>query len=421
MFLNIDAGELEDEPEGIFAFAQVVNVACGGHAGDEASMERALERCARLGSAPGAHPSFEDREHFGRQALEVPAEALRAQVAAQCARLKAVADRRSQRIAHVKPHGALYHAANASPALAEAVVRGAVDALGGDLTVLGPPRGALREAATRAGLRFAREGFADRGTRPDGSLVPRGEPGALLEDPAKARAQATRLLLRGGVDTLCVHGDTPGALDIAEQVRRVLDAGFRPMGDGAVRLPLPRWSEPSSMLEALRNRPGVTDVVVTEQHVAFYFHPAHPPEDPLLALDLARDMAPPTPMLHRVRVRYDGPDLDEVARRAGRTREEVIKLHSGAEYRVQVIGFLPGFAYLGDLPDALQQPRLSTPRPRVPRGSVAIAGKHTAIYPLDTPGGWNLIGTALEFRTFHPSKGTVWALGDRVRFVPEVA
>jgi len=419
MFLNIDAGEMESEPEAIFSLAQVVNIACGGHAGDDASMALALERCARLGSAPGAHPGYEDREHFGRLKLEVPPEALRAQVARQCARLKALADARSQRIAHVKPHGALYHAANESPALAEAVVQGAMDGLGRDLTVLGPPRGALREAALRAGLRFAREGFADRGMRPDGSLVPRGEPGALLENPAHARAQATRLVLGGSVDTLCVHGDTPGVVEIAEQARRVIDIGLQPLGDGAVRLSLPRRSEPSAVLETLRVRPGITDVVVTEQHAAFYFHPLRPPEDPLAALDMAVDMAPPTPMLHRVRVRYDGPDLDEVVRRSGRSREEVIRLHSSAEYRVQVIGFLPGFAYLGDLPEELRQPRLGTPRPRVPRGAVAIAGRHTAIYPLDSPGGWNLIGSALDFRAFHPDKGTVWTLGDRVRFIPE--
>jgi UPF0271 protein len=419
VFLNIDAGELDDEPEAFFALAQVVNIACGGHAGDDASMGRALERCARLGAAPGAHPSFEDREHFGRRRLEVAPEVLRAQVAGQCARLRALAEPGGQRVAWVKPHGALYHAANEAPALAEAVVGGAVDGLGRELTVLGPPRGALREAAVRAGLRFAREGFADRGMRPDGSLVPRGEPGALLEDPARARAQATRLVLGRGVDTLCVHGDTPGAVAIAEQARRVVDAELVALGDGAVRLALPSGSEPSAVLEALRRSPEVTDVVVTERHAAFYFHPLRPPEDPLGALERARDISPPTPMQHRVRVRYDGLDLDEVARRAGRSRAEVIELHAGGEYRVQVIGFLPGFAYLGDLPEPLRQPRLGSPRPRVPRGSVAVAGRHTAIYPLDSPGGWNLIGTAVGFTPFHPDQGAVWALGDRVRFMPE--
>jgi 5-oxoprolinase (ATP-hydrolysing) subunit A len=417
VFLNIDAGELEDEPEAIFALAQVVNIACGGHAGDEASMAKALERCARLGAAPGAHPSFEDREHFGRRRLEVAPAVLRAQVAGQCARLRALAA--PQHVAWVKPHGALYHAANESAALAEAVVGGAVEALGPEVTVLGPPRGALRDAAMRAGVRFAREGFADRGMRADGSLVPRGEPGALLEDPARARAQATRLALGGGVDTLCVHGDTPGAVAITEQARKVVDAGLVALGDGAVRLALPRGAEPSAVLEALREAPGVTDAVVTEQHAAFYFHPQRPLEDPLAALERAREMSPPTPMLHRVRVRYDGPDLDEVARRAGWSREEIVQLHSGGEYRVQVIGFLPGFAYLGDLPEPLRLPRLGSPRPRVPRGAVAVAGRHTAIYPVDSPGGWNLIGTALDFAPFHMDRGIIWALGDRVRFVPE--
>ena len=424
MFLNVDAGELEGEPEELYALAHVVNIACGGHAGDEASMGVALERCARLGAAPGAHPSFEDREHFGRRRLEVAPEALRAQVAGQCAALAAAAraGRASpRRVAHVKPHGALYHAANEARELAEAVVAGAVEGLGREVTVIGPPRGELREAALRAGLRFAREGFADRGMRPDGSLVPRGEPGALVEGPARARAQATRLVLEGGVDTLCVHGDTSGAVEIAEQVRRAIDAGLAPLGDGAIRLGLPEGWRPREVLEALRRWPGVSDAVVTEHHAALYFDPRRPPEDPLAALDRASEVPLPSPAatLHRIRVRYDGPDLEEVARRAGRSRAEVIELHAGVEYRVEVIGFLPGFAYLGDLPEVLRQPRRSSPRPKVPRGSVAIAGRHTAVYPLESPGGWNLIGSAVDFAPFHPDRGAVWALEDRVRFAPE--
>lgn len=419
MFLNVDAGELEDEPEELFSLAQVVNIACGGHTGDAASMGRALERCARLGASPGAHPSFQDREHFGRRRLEVAPEALRAQVAAQCSALGALAEKASRKVAHVKPHGALYHAANQSPELAAAVVAGAMDGLGRELTVIGPPRGALRDAAQGAGLRYAREGFADRGMLPDGSLVPRGEPGALLEAPWRARAQATRLALSGGVDTLCVHGDTPGAVLIAEQVRRVIDAKPSPLGDGAILFSFPRWALSSALMEALRRWPGFSDVVITEQKAAVYFDPRDPPEDPLAALDVAREMSPPTPVLHTVRVRYDGPDLEEVARRTGRSRAEVIELHTKSEYRVEVIGFLPGFAYLGDVAEPLRLPRLPSPRPRVPRGSVAIAGRYTAVYPLDSPGGWNLIGTALDFSPFHPERGSAWALADRVRFIPE--
>jgi UPF0271 protein len=126
----------------------------------------------------------------------------------------------------MKPHGALYHAANADRAIADAVVRGACDALGARFTVLGPPSGMLRTAAEASGLAFAREGFADRATRADGSLVPRTEPGAVLHDPDAVRARARALARDGSVDTICVHGDSPGAVALARIVRAELDAGL---------------------------------------------------------------------------------------------------------------------------------------------------------------------------------------------------
>src|SRR3712207_5829835 len=107
--LNIDLGELPDEDERLYEYAQVANIACGGHAGDEHSMRRALESCARHGTRAGAHPSFEDRENFGRKELQVAPEVLRAQVAAQCARLTALANEVGVPVRYAKPHGALYH------------------------------------------------------------------------------------------------------------------------------------------------------------------------------------------------------------------------------------------------------------------------------------------------------------------------
>jgi len=223
LFLNVDAGELEDEPEELYARAHAVSVACGGHAGDERSMERVLRACAKAGTRAGAHPSYEDREGFGRRERAVEPAALGKSVEAQCARLAEVARACGVALSHVKAHGALYHAANRDPEIARAVVEGARGALGSPL-VVGPPEGELRRAAEAAGLAFAREGFADRAMRSDGSLVPRGEPGAVIGDVEVARAQARRLAASGAFDTLCVHGDSPGALGIARAVRDELDA-----------------------------------------------------------------------------------------------------------------------------------------------------------------------------------------------------
>jgi len=209
--LNLDAGEHDDEPPALWQLADIVCIACGGHAGDDASMRRVLAVAREV----GAHPSYPDRAGFGRRTIDITPEALAATVREQCARLAALCDR----VGYIKPHGALYHDANRDPALARAVIEGAVAALG-RVAVIGPVRGALHDAAVAAGLRYLREGFADRATRPDGSLVPRGEPGALIDDPALAAARVREL----DCDVVCVHGDTPGSLAIATAVRQALDA-----------------------------------------------------------------------------------------------------------------------------------------------------------------------------------------------------
>jgi UPF0271 protein len=225
--LNLDGGEREDEPAALYALADVVHVACGGHAGDEASMDRVIAACARVGTRVGAHPSYEDREGFGRRPRAVTPDALARAVAAQCARLRDAADRAGVALASVKLHGALYHAAQVDPAAAHACVLGATRALG-PLPVVGCAGSALERAARELEVAFLREAFADRTARADGSLVPRGEPGALIEEPEVAAALARALAARGDVDTVCVHADTRDALLVAGAVRHALGPKRRP-------------------------------------------------------------------------------------------------------------------------------------------------------------------------------------------------
>ncbi|MEO8551145.1 MAG: LamB/YcsF family protein [Kofleriaceae bacterium] len=220
MQLELDAGE--GEPEELWGLVDALAIACGGHAGDDAAMTRAIAGCARLGLTAGAHPSYIDREGFGRRTIEVAPAVLAEQVFAQCEALARIGRDHGVTIAFAKPHGALYHDAAREPAIADAVMIGVVRALGA-VAIIGPSWGAtkaLRDAAVAHGSRYLREGFADRALRPDGSLVPLGEPGAVLADPAAAVAQARALADR--VDTLCIHGDSPDALAIARAVRAAL-------------------------------------------------------------------------------------------------------------------------------------------------------------------------------------------------------
>jgi KipI family sensor histidine kinase inhibitor len=187
------------------------------------------------------------------------------------------------------------------------------------------------------------------------------------------------------------------------------------LGDRAIRFARPARSA-RTLLRAVRAWPGVVDVVVARHDVAAYFA-AEPRVDPawIAALDTAPDDPDPGRDIAIPAV-YNGPDLASVAEALGRHPDDVCALHAGATYTVETMGFAPGFAYLAGLPPALELPRRTTPRTRVPAGSIAIAGLHSAVYPFDSPGGWHLIGSA-GVQMFGPG-GALLQLGDRVRFVP---
>lgn len=206
-------------------------------------------------------------------------------------------------------------------------------------------------------------------------------------------------------------------------------AELQRFGDTAWRARLPEGADVGrrrGWLEGLRALPGVVDAVVAERHALIVLAPVTPLDEvrDRIARVLAGEStsAPgaamvPAPREHRVLVRYDGADLAEVASASRLSRAEVVAIHSGAEYEVSSVGFLPGFAYLRALDPRLLLPRRATPRPRVPALSVAIAGPYTAIYPFASPGGWHLLGTAVGFAPFDARDGAVLSLGDRVRFV----
>jgi UPF0271 protein len=242
--LNCDLGEIpalvdDGTQEALMGRITSANIACGGHAGDEAIMEATLRSAARHGVAAGAHPGFPDREGFGRRLLPMSPKQVAESVAVQIERLAAIAARCGVRIVHVKPHGALYKAAARDRSLAEAIAAGTAR-VSRDVLLVGLAGSPCLAVYAEAGFGVAPEAFADRRYEPDGALRSRNLPGALLEDPAAAAAQAVSLardgyaLATGGArlrlraTTLCLHSDTPGAVAIAEAVAAALrDAGVR--------------------------------------------------------------------------------------------------------------------------------------------------------------------------------------------------
>jgi 5-oxoprolinase (ATP-hydrolysing) subunit A len=190
-----------------------------------------------------------------------------------------------------------------------------------------------------------------------------------------------------------------------------------PFGDAALLTVRPPETNARALWSRLRRCEGVLDVVVTEDRVCLHFDPQRPPRRiDLTWSELDRDEGAPEARVHTIVARYDGPDLDEVGARTGLSRGEVAELHAAGSYEVRMLGFLPGFAYLGGMDARLTVPRRAEPRPRVARGAIAIAAGYTAVYPFASPGGWNLIGHTVDCELFSPSRGARLALGDRVRF-----
>jgi UPF0271 protein len=220
--LNADVGEGVGDDGALLEVVTSANVACGFHAGDDETMRRTCAAAVAAGVAIGAHPGYRDRAGFGREERGTPPAVIRDEVAEQLAALAAHAAAAGGPVTHVKPHGALYHRCSGDPEAAAALVAAVRDA--GVPAVVGAPGSALLRAAADAGLHAVPEGFADRAYRGDGTLVPRSEPGAVLGVEAAA-AQAVRLAATG-LGTLCVHGDTEGAVELARAVRAALeDAG----------------------------------------------------------------------------------------------------------------------------------------------------------------------------------------------------
>ncbi len=237
--LNADLGEgfgawsLTDD-EALFGVVTSANVACGFHAGDPTTMRRACERAAARGVAVGAHPGYRDLAGFGRDAVDVAPERLADEVLYQLGALEAVARAAGTRVAYVKPHGALYNRIVRDEGQARAVA-GAVRAFGAGTPVLGLPGSTWLHCAREAGLKPVAEAFADRAYTADGTLVSRREPGAVLHDAEAIAERCVRLATAGEVadvhgqpvavaaDSICVHGDTPGAVAIARRVRESLE------------------------------------------------------------------------------------------------------------------------------------------------------------------------------------------------------
>lgn len=236
--VNCDMGEMPEaladgSQDALMKFVSSVNIACGGHAGDPQTMRTTIEQALGRKATVGAHPGYEDRTNFGRIELQLSPEQISRSVHRQLLALDRIAQQCGVRIAHVKPHGALYNQAAHHREIARAIVEG-VRRWKTDVTLVGLAGSVMLEEFRAAGFPVAAEAFADRRYEGDGSLRSRKFEDALLQDPHQAAGQALQIVEHGRVvaadgspipllaDTICIHGDTPGALEIAAAVHRQL-------------------------------------------------------------------------------------------------------------------------------------------------------------------------------------------------------
>ena len=237
--INSDLGEFSDDlhlesDRQVLGCVTSANIACGFHASDPLTMTKSVRMAKEAGAAIGAHPGFPDRENFGRRAMDLPPEEVRAIMLYQIGALQAICRAEGAALTHVKPHGALYNMAAKDIALAEAIAD-ALASIDSSLILVGLSGSLMADAAKAKGLRFAAEVFADRAYEDDGTLVSRSKPGAMIEDENEAVSRMIRLMHDGVIesingkdiplqaDTICVHGDGPKALAFASKLREALE------------------------------------------------------------------------------------------------------------------------------------------------------------------------------------------------------
>ena len=220
--LNCDLGEGIGNDKAIMPYITSANIACGFHAGDEQTMRETLRLAKRFGVNAGAHPSWNDRENFGRKEMNISPKEAEKLVFEQIQILMAIAKEESVTLTHVKPHGALYNQSAKDIELATAIAR-AVKTSSVDLILVGLAGSRSIEAGREMGIRVAAEGFPDRGYNADGSLMSRLLPGAIIESPEEVARHAIELVKTGRMDTLCLHGDHPNAAENAKLLREVLE------------------------------------------------------------------------------------------------------------------------------------------------------------------------------------------------------
>ena len=398
MNINCDLGEGLGNDAELMPYLHSCSIACGGHAGDANSVRKTIRLAIDYDVHIGAHPSFDDRQNFGRLSVKVSRVDLTASLVRQIKLVRDECLTQGVKLHHVKPHGALYNLMCEDQQL-QAAIEDAVCEVDPELPLYAPP------FFTSKRLRVVSEGFADRAYTSTGRLRPRGAEGAVIEDVNTALAQTQAL----NCETICVHGDNPAALEIIKHLtQRLIE--IVPYGADAWLI---NWSQkihPDILWAVLAAKKTLEEnFAVRCVHAYCSLLVFHPDKNEIENAIASSTITTISGKVHEVTVDYQ---VAAFAQQVNLSEQQVIDLHSAPEYLIYFLGFLPGFPYLGGLNPRLHLPRLAQPRQNIAAGSVAIGGAQTGIYPQSSPGGWHVIGQT-DFEMWP----TQFAAGDRIKFI----
>ncbi len=455
--INCDVGEGVDNEEILMPYINACNIACGGHAGDAETMHAVVKLAKKYQVEIGAHPSYPDRENFGRISVDMAEAEFIKTIQTQILNLEKIVALHDAKITHIKPHGALYNDVAKNEEKAQIFLK-AISQYKDKYKLYTPYNSIIEKLALQQNFEVYYEAFADRNYNDDLTLVSRKKSNAILTKIGKIIQHVSNLKNEGKVQTIsskkialksntfCVHSDTSNAMEIVQQLYTHFNSKnvslktefpqYKPYGDSGTLLTWEAEMTPNVLNKVLEFRDKVVkfnikviveliqsnnSLLITYNKYKVNFVILQHLLERLISLEFDEILVE-TSYCWEVPVCYDpifGIDLEEIAQKNQLKIDEIIKLHTAPKYQVFSIGFLPGFLYLGGLDKRLHIDRKSTPRLEVKKGAVGIGGMQTGIYPKTSPGGWQILGNSpLNFFDVNNEKPCFAKAGDFIKFVP---
>ncbi|MGH1383130.1 5-oxoprolinase subunit PxpB [Kordia sp.] len=456
LHINCDVGEGVDNEEILMPYINACNIACGGHAGDAETMHEVVALAKKYQVEIGAHPSYPDRENFGRISVDMASAEFIKTIQQQITNLEEIVALHAAKIVHIKPHGALYNDVAKSEEKAQLFLK-AISKYKGKYKLYVPYNSVIETFALQQNFEIVYEAFADRNYNDDLTLVSRKKNNAILTKIEEVIPHVSRLKNEQKVqtisnqkiilksDTFCVHSDTLYAIEIVQQLHSHFNAknqlskptfpSYTMYGDSGILLTWEAKMAAKVLNNVLEYKEKVlsfnikvlldviqsnNSLLIIYDNLKINFRTLQHLLEHLFLLEFDK-IQTSARFCWEVPVCYDasfGIDLEEIAQKNKLSVTEIIKLHTASEYQVFSIGFLPGFLYLGGLDKRLHIDRKSTPRLEVKKGAVGIGGMQTGIYPKSSPGGWQILGNSpINFFDVSSENPCFAKAGDFIKFV----